>query len=336
MFKSVYLKLTLWYMTIVMAISIMFSFFLYNVVSGELSDGLRRQSARIYNQYPVFHTEAILHPNQDLRISDHAIVIRIIFFNIVVLISAGFASYLLARRTLRPIEESHHQQKLFTANVSHELRTPLTAIRMEDEVVLLNKNHTKEELTETIKSNLEEVGKIESLINNILKLTKLENNELQAEFKSTSLIETINQSIDNLKQQAINKSITIDFEPIADLKINANKESIVQLFVILLDNAIKYSSNKGVVEVEFSRSDKKQAVVTIKDFGIGIKKDLLPFIFNRFYQADLSRNQKSEGYGLGLSIAKTITDLHNGSIEVKSKEGQGTTIKVYLPLLIKS
>lgn len=319
-------------MTLVMSISIMFSFVLYNVVSGELLDGLRRQSARIYNQYPIFHNDGLLRPNQDLRISDHAIVLRLISFNIIVLITAGFASYLLARRTLRPIEESHRQQKLFTANVSHELRTPLTAIRMEDEVVLLNKHNTKEELTATIKSNLEEVDKIESLINNILKLTKLENDEFHAEFRPISLIETINQSIENLKHLSLKKSISINFEPIADLNVIGDKESITQLLVIILDNAIKYSHTASSIDIEFKKEDRKQAVLIVKDFGIGIKKDKLPLIFNRFYQADSSRNNQSEGYGLGLSIAKSITDLHDGSIEVDSKDGKGTTVKIYLPL----
>ncbi len=332
MFKKAYIQLTFWYLAIVMAISVMFSFALYNVVSSELSDGLKRESARIYNQYPIFQNESLLHPNQDLRYEEHIIIIRLLTFNIIVLVSAGFASYLLARKTLSPIEEAHHQQKIFTANVSHELRTPLTALKMEDEVVLMNDNSTAKELRQTIKSNLEEVGKIEALINNILKLTKLENDELRSEFGLVPTDQLITDSINAVKILADKKDIKILSDDTLKLNVYGNKDSLIQLLVILLDNSIKYSKPGTSIKISSTKEDKKQALITIKDQGIGIKKDQLKLVFERFYQADLSRNKQSEGYGLGLSIAKSIVDLHSGNIVISSHENKGTTVKVFLPL----
>ncbi len=332
MFKKAYIQLTLWYLAIVMTISIMFSFALFNVVSSELSDGLKRESARIYNQYPIFHNESILHPNQDLKYEEHVIILRLISFNVIVLISAGFASYFLARKTLYPIEEAHHQQKIFTANVSHELRTPLTALKMEDEVVLMNNNASLSELKSTIKSNLEEVEKIESLINSILRLTKLENDELRSEFRSIELNEVVKQSISTLTPIATKKNITINLPETKKYSVFGNKESLVQLLIILLDNSIKYSRNSSKISISVEHYDKKQILISIVDNGIGINKDKLKQVFDRFYQADLSRNNQTEGYGLGLSIAKSIVDLHNGNIVISSIEDKGTTVRVYLPI----
>lgn len=332
MFKKAYIQLTLWYLAIVMTISIMFSFALFNVVSSELSDGLKRESARIYNQYPIFHNESILHPNQDLKYEEHVIILRLISFNIIVLVSAGFASYFLARKTLYPIEEAHHQQKIFTANVSHELRTPLTALKMEDEVVLMNNNASLSELKSTIKSNLEEVEKIESLINSILRLTKLENDELRSEFRSIELNEVVKQSISTLTPIATKKNITINLPETKKYSVFGNKESLVQLLIILLDNSIKYSRNSSKISISVEHYDKKQILISIVDNGVGINKDKLKQVFDRFYQADLSRNNQTEGYGLGLSIAKSIVDLHNGNIVISSIEDKGTTVRVYLPI----
>ncbi len=332
MFKKAYIQLTLWYLAIVMTISIMFSFALFNVVSSELSDGLKRESARIYNQYPIFHNESILHPNQDLKYEEHVIILRLISFNVIVLISAGFASYFLARKTLYPIEEAHHQQKIFTANVSHELRTPLTALKMEDEVVLMNNNASLSELKSTIKSNLEEVEKIESLINSILRLTKLENDELRSEFRSIELNEVVEQAISTLTPIATKKNITINLPETKKYSVFGNKESLVQLLIILLDNSVKYSRNSSKISISVEHYDKKQILISIVDNGVGINKDKLKQVFDRFYQADLSRNNQTEGYGLGLSIAKSIVDLHNGNIVISSIEDKGTTVRVYLPI----
>ncbi len=332
MFKKAYVQLTLWYLAIVMAISLMFSFALYNVVSGELSDGLKRESARIYEQYPIFHNQSILHPNQDLKYEDHIIILKLISFNIVVLISAGFASYLLARKTLSPIEEAHHQQKIFTANVSHELRTPLTALKMEDEVVLMNQKASISDLRTTIKSNLEEVEKIELLINSILKLTKLENDELRTEFKLISINEVVSEALESLHLIAETKDIKIDISEVKESKVLGNKESLVQLMIILLDNSIKYSPKGSHISVSVKLYDKKQTVINVIDEGMGINKDQLKSVFDRFYQADLSRNNKNGGYGLGLSIAKSIVDLHKGNIVISSREDKGTTVHVYLPI----
>src|SRR5580704_9945872 len=110
MFRSAYFKLTLWYLTLVMGISITFSFILYHVATTELYEGLHRETQRIYTQFPIFNNSPMLRPDADDQYGAHRILIRIVIFNIAVLICAGIASYLLARRTLQPIEDAHEQQ----------------------------------------------------------------------------------------------------------------------------------------------------------------------------------------------------------------------------------
>jgi len=322
----------MWYLALVMAISLLFSVALYNVTTNELSNGLNSESQRIYNQFPVFDNDRFfdLHSQPYYDTSAHHILIKLIVFNIIVFFGAGLASYWLAKRTLEPIEAAHEQQKRFTADVSHELRTPLTAIKMESEVALLNKQAKDSELKATIKSNLEEVGKLDQLINSILRLTRLEADELQQNFSLVKTSEIIKEAKSTVEAQAKAKKQEIDIL-VHDGNIYGDKDSLTQLVVIILDNAIKYSPNKSHIDIKANNRDKFVSI-RIKDEGRGIKPEALSNIFDRFYRADESRNKgDQEGFGLGLSIAKMIADIHGGSITITSTENKGTTVTLLLP-----
>lgn len=333
MFRSATFKLTMWYLAIVMAISLMFSIVLYTVATGELSRELNRETARIYTQFPVFENSPVLNTGVDYDTGAHNILARLIGFNIVVLVSAGFASYWLARRTLEPIEIAHEQQKRFTADVSHELRTPLTALKMESEVALMNKQASKEELRQTLTSNLEEAGKLESLINSLLRLTRLEAGELQQAFHKLSADKLAAAAIAQIKPLATERQIKIINQTKAKA-VYGDEDSLVQLLVILLDNAIKYSPHDSTITITTGGKG-ELTDISIQDHGIGIEPAQLDRVFDRFYRADNSRRKVagsgSEGFGLGLSIAKMIADLHHGSITISSQVGQGTTATVQLP-----
>lgn len=330
MFRSATFKLTMWYLALVMAISLIFSGVLYNVASGELSRGLHHESARIGSQFPVFQGDPILRPNADITSGDHRLVLRLIGFNLIVVVGAGFASYWLARRTLEPIEEAHEQQKRFTADVSHELRTPLTALKMESEVALMNDKADKAELRATITSNLEEAAKLETLINNLLRLTKLEAEELRQNFLPISAIQLIEQSVAQLQRIASSRHI-IFHKHLTDSITFGDQDSLQQLLVILLDNAIKYSPNGSRIDVT-TKPQGNNTEFIIQDYGSGIKPIALEHIFDRFYRADSSRTKAdTEGFGLGLSIAKMIADIHAATITVSSQPGQGTTVMLTLP-----
>lgn len=321
----------MWYLAIVMAISLVFSVVLYSVATNELNRGLQHETQRIYDQFPVFQGNPMLHPRVDYDAGAHRIMLRLIGFNIIVLVAAGGASYWLAKRTLEPIEEAHEQQKRFTADVSHELRTPLTALRMESEVALLNDKAGKNELRATLNSNLEEVSKLESLINSLLRLTRLEADELQQGFTQLKTDVLISDAIKQIKPLAESRKITIE-EKGTSASVLGDHDSIVQLVIILLDNAVKYSSPGSSIKVT-TKVDNDQVLLSVKDHGIGIERKALEHVFDRFYRADSSRQKTSQaGFGLGLSIARMIADVHTGTITLSSQVDKGTTATVSLPI----
>jgi len=332
MFHSATLKMTAWYLGLVMTISLLFSAVLYNVSTNEIARSVHVQSARIYNQFPVFDNDSVLHPSADISSSDHNLLIRLISLNIVVLLLAGLVSYWLARVTLEPIEEAHEQQKRFTADVSHELRTPLTALKMESEVALMSPKISVGELKKTLRSNLEEAEKLERLINNILKLTRLEADELKQNFGRLSAQKVTDAAIKQVEPLASAHQVTIG-QKISDESFSGDEDSVTQLLVILLDNAIKYSKSPATVEVEAVKQEDR-LVFKVSDHGRGISKGSLEHIFDRFYRSENSRNKKNDqaGYGLGLSIAKMIADVHEAIITVSSEVGQGTDVEVSFPL----
>ncbi len=332
MFRSATVKLTTWYLCIVMAISLLFSVVVYKIGSNEIAHSVHTQSERIYNEFPVFDTNPILHPSKDINDTSHELLLRLIFLNILVFAIAGFASYLLARRTLEPIEEAHEQQKRFTSDVSHELRTPLTALKMESEVALMNPKATAKELKSTLESNLEEANKLERLINSILRLTRLEADELRQNFVAISSKNIATEAIKEVKALASQHKITIE-QDIKDQPFFGDPDSVKQLLVILLENAIKYSSPSSSVRIEANKQEDR-LIYKVIDHGIGISKEALEHIFDRFYRAESSRTkeQNKEGYGLGLSIAKMIADVHDANITVSSQTGKGTIVEVTFPL----
>jgi signal transduction histidine kinase len=316
-----------------MGISLLFSVALFHVTTGELRSGLHQESQNLYNQFPVFQGDphVNLRPDSYYQTASHVILLRLIAFNIVVLIVAGFSSYLLAKRTLDPIEAAHKQQKRFTSDVSHELRTPLTAIKMESEVALLNDGLPAKELRATLESNLEEVNKLEVLINNLLRLSRLEADELQQNFKSINTEDVVQAAVSKVEKVAENHSIKIKTSG-KNEKFFGDEESLSQLITILLDNSIKYSPKDSTIKIDYSSSG-NNIIIKVKDEGVGIKPEELSHVFDRFYRADSSRNKtgSSDGFGLGLSIAKMIVDVHKGDVTLNSQHGEGTLAIISLP-----
>lgn len=325
MFNSTLLKLSLIYVGILMILSISFSVVLYNVSSTELDRGLGNQARVLRNMPPngnPFLDELERIRDQQINESAQNLRTKLIYFNIIIFISSLIASYFLAKITLRPIEESMEAQNRFTADASHELRTPLTAMKSEIEVNLRDENLNIKGAKELLKSNLEEISKLEYLSTALLKLAKTEKNDKKA-FEQVELSEILESVIEKATKLADKKNIVVKGK-LKKIKIHGDSASLTELFIILLDNAIKYSPKNSQIKIEILKKD-KHTEVAISDQGIGIKASELPYIFNRFYRADVSRSkEKVDGYGLGLSIAKQIADLHDAKIWVESKSGKGS------------
>lgn len=209
------------------------------------------------------------------------------------------------------------------------MRTPLAAIQTEVEVALRDPKLDQTMAVNILRSNLEEVAKLKSLSDGLLRLARENGKTLPIE--SISLEKIIPEAISQVLASAEAKDITIA-NSVSDIAVLGDKQNLVELVVILLDNAIKYSDPKTTIKLS-ARKHGKYVYLAVTDQGQGIKASDLPHIFDRFYRADSSRSkEKVSGYGLGLSIAKKIVDLHQGTIEAKSTPGKGSTFTVRLPI----
>lgn len=335
-FKTAYLKLTLFYVLIVMVISVSFSVAIYRISSNEIGQGFGRQTSALYgikptndDSNPIFDEIERIR-NEQINETNNNLEVNLIYFNLLILVLSSLLSYFFAQRTLKPIEDMMEIQSRFAADASHELKTPLTAMRTEIEVNLRDQKISLSEARELLESNLEEIAKLETLSNALLKLAKYEDNA-HKDFKSISLPDVVAEAYEKVEKLAENKNIKFD-NGIEDIKVKGDKPSLVELFVILLDNAIKYSPEGSKISIKIKKS-LQHAEIKINDEGVGIKALDLPHIFDRFYRADSSRSKdKVNGYGLGLSIAKRIVELHKGSISAESKPDEGSTFIIKLPL----
>lgn len=333
MFRSATFRLTLWYLAIIMAISILFSVVIYGTSEQELQQSFRRESI-FYQLGPGFRVnlddgQTNATPQELFNDAKSRLKLNLVIINAGILILAGGASYVLARRTLTPIEAALEAQGRFAADASHELRTPLTAMKSEIEVALRGKELSSAEARQLLGSNLEEIAKLEALSAGLLRLAQQDG---QAISKSpVDLAAVSSAAVKRLSAAANKQGVQID-NRIGKMTVGGDSESIVELLVILLDNAIKYSPAKSKITLD-ATTHGHWVNITVRDEGQGIKALDIPRIFDRFYRADTSRSkQQIAGYGLGLSIAKNIVDLHGGTIEVASRPEKGSVFTVKLPL----
>lgn len=337
-FKSATVKLTAWYTLIIMLVSIFFSIVLYGGATHEFDRAARRE-ALFFDRAPMPFSVNVDEFNdfrvQQLRDAKRNIARNLVGFNVVILLLGGGASYLLARKTLKPIEEALEAQNRFTADASHELRTPLTSMKTEIEVALRDKNFNTEEAKKVLKSSLEEVGRLEKLSSGLLTLASNGDKLHEHSFQKVSLKKIVEEAQFKMEKRAKEKQIVLESKG-DNVYVLGDEWSLMEAVCILLDNAIKFSNEKSRITITSNQAG-QHATLQVQDFGVGIDKMHLPHIFERFYRADASREKNSDGgYGLGLSIAKKIVDAHHGAISVQSELGSGTIFTVKIPSYPKS
>jgi len=336
MFKQARLKLTAWYLLIIMLVSLSFSFFIYEMLKREVERFARIQHVRIERRLRPnsFSIEIPLLnlPQEELDLvseSRQRIIMMLGVVNLVIFVFAGGLGYLLAGKTLHPIKDMVDEQNRFITDASHELRTPLTSLKSTMEVALRDKNMSLTEARNLIMESIEETNTLQQLTEDLLQFSQT-NQTSDFKFEMAKLTDLIKTSIHQVQPLAKIKSITIE-NKVEDYEIKANKKGIIDVFVILLDNAIKYSPEKSFITLS-SRKTEKNVTLLIQDQGLGIEEKDIPHIFNRFYRSDVARiKSTSKGFGLGLSIAKRIIELHGGKISVKSSLGKGSLFVVSLP-----
>lgn len=334
MFEKARIKLTAWYLAIIMAISLSFSVAIFIGVNRELVriDALQEQRQMRVDTIRTFLTQGGFPIPPELQPLDAETVeaarVRIIsvlgLINLSILVLSGLGGYFLAGQTLEPISEMVEEQKEFVDNASHELRTPLTSLKTEIEVALRDKKLSTKDARELMKSNLEDVNAMQKLSNYLLELNRYENKQSSIELANIDLGDITTKVVEKIKPLAAKSGIKIS-EKIANPTVKGNFASVSELETILIENAIKYSGKSKKIEVTVKRNGE----LSVKDFGIGIAKEEIPHIFERFYRAETSRSkEKTDGYELGLSIAKSIAEKLGANIRVQSIIGKGSTFSV--------
>lgn len=218
-------------------------------------------------------------------------------------------------------------RKQLTADVAHELRTPITSVQTHLEAMI---EGIWEVTPERLVGCHEEITRIGTLVKDLEGLAKVESEKIKLDKSPVMISHIFDKAINNLAIDIENKNLSVNLDGYAP-ELMADEDRLYQVAVNLLSNAIKYTPQGGHIQIAFSQEE-NHAAFTIADNGIGIPENELPFIFERFYRADKSRNRKTGGSGIGLAVVKAIVEAHNGSVEVQSSLGNGSCFRVMLPL----
>lgn len=227
------------------------------------------------------------------------------------------------------LDRSFSSQQNFIQDISQELKAPLGTLRGKFESAMKNAA-SKEECKIVLRKGLEELAKFSLIIEDLLALAKFDNSQMPIEIKKINITKLLAEVLGQAKTWIDQKDIMLSSFLQDTIILDGDETQLRKLFSNLLDNALKYTYRKGKITVA-AHKDGKFAKVTISDTGVGMPEDELPYIFDRFYQINKSRGSR-QGFGLGLSIARSVTEAHKGRIFVESQQGKGSSFAVYLPL----
>lgn len=325
-FREARTRLTLVYVCILALILLLSSESIYSLFSNRLTHRFARVHPRV----------AILLPDDEF-VPDPAdvrtdLINSLLIVNGILLLTAGMASYWLAGLTLEPIQEAYERQRRFLSDASHELRTPLAILQTDLENERLRYSAETPERHQ-VESHLEEVARMSQLVSHLLLLSRLDE---RANIRRTDtrlrLNDLLKESVHRLesiaKRQQVSLQCDIRNEPV---EIFADKELLLQAMSNVLKNAIIYNKTGGNV-ITSLQADREYAVIRVSDTGPGIAQNDLANIFERFYRADESRSRATGGSGLGLAIVQSIMKQLNGTVEIESSVGSGTTVTLRFPI----
>jgi len=320
-FRVARLKLTLLYIGIIAVILIIFSLVLYYSLAQNIRNNLELEGEFSNEQT---QESVILKTTDQLQTT-------IFFIDLLILLASSGLSYFLAGKTLRPIQQAMERQKQFTADASHELRTPLAVIQTNLEVALREKDWNREKSQVLITNALEEVNLMTKLTEDLLILSRLENEKKDYAFKKINIARLVNNVVEKMQNLATKRRIRLSVAPLPAAFIEGDANALERLMMNIVTNALQFTPAEGSVRVTADYSN-KQITIRVQDTGVGIAKEDLPHIFERFYRADKAR-RCGNGTGLGLSIAQEIAHKHNGNIQIESKLGEGTIVTIILPVI---
>jgi signal transduction histidine kinase len=236
---------------------------------------------------------------------------------------------------LARLETAFQRITQFTADASHELRTPVAVVRTSAELAL-SKPRSEGEYREVLALILSETEKISHLIEQLLELARADSGSVELALTRTDLREPLREACRQASFLAESKEIEFRAAiPGQAIWVAGESSALEKLFMIVLDNAVKYTAGRGLIEVSMKLNGEFAAIDVI-DTGIGIGSEDIPHVFERFYRVDKARSRESGGIGLGLAIGKWIAQTHRGDISVQSEPHKGSTFQIKLPILSNS
>jgi two-component system phosphate regulon sensor histidine kinase PhoR len=221
-------------------------------------------------------------------------------------------------------------RKEFLTNVSHELRTPLSSIKLMLETVIESPDDEAADLF--LPQVLAQVDRLASLVQQLLEQARAESGQLKLNLREVDMEDVAHPIVASFEPQAANKGVRLELQAIRPVRVEADPDRLSQVFVNLIDNALRHTPGGGTVKVELDANG-NDAIMRVRDTGVGIPYRDLPHIFERFYVVDRSRTRESGGAGLGLAIVKGIVDAHGGTITTESMLGSGTAFTIHLPIM---
>ncbi|MCS0654492.1 two-component system histidine kinase PnpS [Cytobacillus firmus] len=238
---------------------------------------------------------------------------------------------LLVFHDITELKKLEQMRKDFVANVSHELKTPITSIKGFSETLLDGAMENKQTLNDFLNIILKESDRLQSLIQELLDLSKIEKQGFSLSIQQLDLADVLEDVVAIMKGKAAEKEIVLEYKrEDKPVYIEGDVHRLKQVFINIISNAISYTPNQGVVYISSADSD-RTVLTEIRDTGIGIEAGEIPRIFERFYRVDKARSRNSGGTGLGLAIVKHLVEAHKGTISVKSEVGKGTAFIIELP-----
>jgi signal transduction histidine kinase len=245
-----------------------------------------------------------------------------------VLVTVG--GFMLARKSTIPVEQSMEQTRRFVADAAHELRTPVAILRARTEVTLAQARDTARDET-ALRAIEREADRLGAIVGDLLTLARADAGERPVARELLYLDDLAAEAVESARALAERKGVTLEVGSFEEARITGDPDLVRRLVLIVLDNAIKYTPRNGRIRLDITAADAKRSVV-VTDTGIGIPADQLPRIFERFYRGDAARRE-AEGAGLGLAIARWISDLHGARLDFSSPPG-GTRVAIEFPAAV--
>ncbi len=326
MFDRARLRLTLWYLAILAVIVLLLSLALYDILASILTSIQQAEAADVPPAFRRGVARFVAHVAGNRR----TLALEIVAIDLGVLMLSTLGAYVLAGRTLRPIQESMERQRRFAAAASHELRTPLTVLQGTLEVALL-RERTPDEYERILQGAVTEAERMGLLVSDLLAVARAESDAEALTLEPLDLREVACAAIEGARPLAARKSQTLDVDLDMALPVRGDRVKLRQALANLLDNAVAYTPEGGSIRLA-GRHERGQAALAVRDTGPGIAPQHLPHLFEPFYRVDPARGGGTGHAGLGLALAAWIAQAHGGHLSVESREDVGSTFTLSLPL----